>query len=126
MSKPGNSGRAKDSRKMDALMARCTEQPPSSVSLAQQAGVAASLWKCASPCVWTLSILTAGYVLVVDADQKGYFDSLPHAALMDCLKTKIDDGRVLSLIESFLQTRIMDGTEAWTPLLRRGPFSVRC
>ncbi|MBI1314780.1 group II intron reverse transcriptase/maturase [bacterium] len=61
------------------------------------------------------ALLKAGYVHVVDADLKGYFDSIPHAALMDCLRTKIADGRVLSLIESFLQARIMDGTEAWTP-----------
>jgi RNA-directed DNA polymerase len=52
---------------------------------------------------------------VVDADLKGYFDSIPHDPLMRRLKEKIADGPVLSLIESFLQARIMDGLEEWTP-----------
>ncbi len=60
-------------------------------------------------------LIQAGYIHVVDADLKGYFDSIPHDRLMDRLKEKIVDGRVLSLIESFLQACIMDGTEAWTP-----------
>lgn len=57
------------------------------------------------------ALVKAGYVHVVDADLKGYFDSIPHAALMDRLKTKIADGRVLSLIESFLKAGVMDGAE---------------
>ena len=60
-------------------------------------------------------LLKAGYVHVVDADLKGYFDSIPHAALMDCLKRTISDGRVLSLIQAFLQANILDGTDEWTP-----------
>jgi RNA-directed DNA polymerase len=53
---------------------------------------------------------------VVDADLKGYFDSIPHSALMDRLQSKIADGRVLSLIESFLQAGIMDGAEERIPV----------
>ena len=60
-------------------------------------------------------LLKAGYVHVVDADLKGYFDSIPHEPLMRRLKEKIADGSVLSLIESFLKARIMDGLEEWTP-----------
>ncbi len=45
-------------------------------------------------------LLKAGYVYVVDADLKGYFDSIPHDRLMARLKEKIADGPVLSLIES--------------------------
>jgi RNA-directed DNA polymerase len=60
-------------------------------------------------------LLKAGYVHVVDADLKGYFDSIPHDPLMRRLKEKIADGPVLSLIESFLKARIMDGLEEWTP-----------
>ena len=60
-------------------------------------------------------LLKAGYVHVVDADLKGYFDSIPHDRLLDRLKEKIADGRVLSLIESFLKASILDGTESWTP-----------
>jgi RNA-directed DNA polymerase len=60
-------------------------------------------------------LLKAGYVHVVDADLKGYFDSIPHDRLMSRLKEKIADGPVLALIESFLKAHILDGLEQWTP-----------
>jgi RNA-directed DNA polymerase len=60
-------------------------------------------------------LLQAGYTHVVDADLKGYFDSIPHDRLMDRLKEKIADGQVLSLIEKFLKASIMDGSSQWTP-----------
>lgn len=60
-------------------------------------------------------LLASGHVHVVDADLKGYFDSIPHDRLMDRLKTKIADGRVLSLIESFLKAGILEGGEERTP-----------
>jgi len=60
-------------------------------------------------------LLKAGHVHVVDADLKGYFDSIPHDRLMLRLKEKIADGSVLSLIESFLKASILDGMEGWTP-----------
>lgn len=61
------------------------------------------------------SLLRAGYTHVVDADLEGYFDSIPHDPLMSRLRTKIADGRVLSLIESFLKAGILDGLKAWAP-----------
>jgi len=61
-------------------------------------------------------LIKAGYHYVVDADLKGYFDSIPHDGLMSRLKEKVADGPVLSLIESFLKADIMDGVEAWTPV----------
>jgi RNA-directed DNA polymerase len=60
-------------------------------------------------------LLKAGYVHVVDADLKGYFDSIPHDRLLERLETKIADGRVLSLIAAFLQANVMDGVQQWTP-----------
>jgi RNA-directed DNA polymerase len=60
-------------------------------------------------------LLKAGYTHVVDADLKGYFDTIPHDRLMERLKEKIADGSVLSLIESFLKANILDGLEQWTP-----------
>jgi RNA-directed DNA polymerase len=60
-------------------------------------------------------LLKAGYTYVVDADLKGYFDSIPHDRLMARLKEKVADGSVLSLIESFLKANILDGLEEWTP-----------
>lgn len=61
-------------------------------------------------------LMKAGYTHVVDADLKSYFDSIPHDRLMERLQTKIADGRVLSLIEAFLQVGIMDGTSEWSPV----------
>ena len=60
-------------------------------------------------------LLKAGYVHVVDADLKSYFDTIPHDRLLTRLKERIGDGRVLSLIESFLKAGILDGLSAWTP-----------
>jgi RNA-directed DNA polymerase len=61
-------------------------------------------------------LLKAGYVHVVDADLKGYFDSIPHDRLMVRLEEKIADGPVLRLIESFLKADILDGAAQWTPV----------
>lgn len=60
-------------------------------------------------------LLKAGFVHVLDADLKAYFDSIPHDQLLAQLQTKIADGRVLSLIKSFLQAGILDGGDEWTP-----------
>jgi len=60
-------------------------------------------------------LLKIGYVYVVDADLKSYFDTIPHDRLMTRLKERIADGRVLSLIESFLKANIMEGLSQWTP-----------
>jgi RNA-directed DNA polymerase len=60
-------------------------------------------------------LLKAGYVHVVDADLKGYFDSIPHDQLMARMGEKIADGSVLKLIESFLKADILDDAARWTP-----------
>lgn len=60
-------------------------------------------------------LLKKGFVHVVDADLKGYFDSIPHDHLMQRLQEKITDGRVLSLIESFLQAGILENSDQWIP-----------
>lgn len=59
-------------------------------------------------------LLQQGYVHVVDADLKGYFDSIPHDRLMARVEAKISDGSVLRLIESFLKADILDGASQWT------------
>lgn len=60
-------------------------------------------------------LLKQGRVHVVDADLKGYFDSIPHDRLMARLEEKIADGPVLRLIESFLKADILDQASRWTP-----------
>jgi RNA-directed DNA polymerase len=60
-------------------------------------------------------LLKQGYVYVVDADLKSYFDTIPHDGLMVRLRERIADGRLLKLIESFLKAGILDGLEEWQP-----------
>lgn len=59
--------------------------------------------------------LKTGYVHVVDADLKSYFDTIPHDRLLAAIGRKVTDGRVLRLLESFLKQHIMDAAGAWTP-----------
>jgi RNA-directed DNA polymerase len=60
-------------------------------------------------------LLKAGFVYVVDADLKGYFDSIPHDRLMARLEEKIADGTLLGLIESFVKADILEEASQWTP-----------
>ena len=60
-------------------------------------------------------LLKEGYTYIVDADLKSYFDTIPHDRLMTLVGQKVSDGRVLSLIESFLKQGILDGLREWTP-----------
>ena len=53
-------------------------------------------------------LLQSGLHHVVDVDIKGYFDSIPHDRLMALVRERIADGRVLTLIESFLKQGIMN------------------
>lgn len=43
-----------------------------------------------------------GYRDVVDADLSGYFDSIPHAELMQCLARRVSDKALLALVKSWL------------------------
>jgi RNA-directed DNA polymerase len=60
-------------------------------------------------------LLGDGYVYVVDADLKSYFDTIPHGRLMARLREKVSDRRVLRLVEMFLEQGVMDGLREWTP-----------
>ena len=59
--------------------------------------------------------LKEGYTFVVDADLRSYFDTIPHARLMERVKEHVSDGRVVELIEAFLQQDIIKDMERWTP-----------
>ena len=60
--------------------------------------------------------LKAGQTWVVDADMKSYFDSIPHALLMAEVEKFISDGKVLKLIQTYLEQDILDGMKRWTPI----------
>jgi RNA-directed DNA polymerase len=56
-----------------------------------------------------------GYAWYVDADIQNYFDTIPHDKLMERVKEHISDGRILELIQKYLEQGIMENTEEWTP-----------
>jgi RNA-directed DNA polymerase len=60
--------------------------------------------------------LDAGYMWVVDVDIQRYFDTIPHARLMQEIKTEIADRRVLELIEAYLKQGILEGTKSYAAL----------
>jgi len=61
-------------------------------------------------------LLKEGYTWVVDADVKNYFDTIPHDLLMDRIREKVSDGKVLNLIELFLNQEIMEDMKRWNPI----------
>jgi RNA-directed DNA polymerase len=61
-------------------------------------------------------LLDAGHVYVVDADLKGYFDTIPKDRLLDLVRRKISDSRVLALIKMYLDQGIMEELRLWTPV----------
>ena len=60
-------------------------------------------------------LLNAGYVYVVDADLKSYFDTIPKDRLMQLVQQSISDRRVLGLIQKYLDLEIMEELSLWTP-----------
>jgi len=60
-------------------------------------------------------LLKQGKVWVVDADLKGYFDSIPQDKLMEAVSQLIADGALLELIEKFLKQGVMETGKGWSP-----------
>ena len=60
-------------------------------------------------------LLNRGLVWVVDADLKGYFDSIPQDKLMAGLAERLADGALLRLIEKFLKQGVMETGRGWSP-----------
>ena len=60
-------------------------------------------------------LLKAGYRYVIDADLKSYFDTIPHDRLMTLIEGRVADGRVLSLLRSFLGQGVLEGMREWRP-----------
>ena len=73
--------------------------------------------------------LQQGYRDVIDADLSGYFDSIPHAELIQCVARRISDREMLALIKRFLkpaygiETSLSNRTSQGRR--RRGPHKVR-
>ena len=61
------------------------------------------------------TLLKAGHDWVVDADLKGYFDTIPQDRLLALVKARVADGRVLALVESFLRAGVLEEGKGWQP-----------
>jgi RNA-directed DNA polymerase len=53
-------------------------------------------------------LLRGGYTDVVDADLSKYFDTIPHAELMQCVARRIVDSRMLHLIKMWLTVAVAE------------------
>ena len=61
------------------------------------------------------TLLKQGYIWVVDADLKSYFDTIPRAELIERVKAKVSDGRIRKLLEAFLTQGVQEEMKVWTP-----------
>lgn len=59
--------------------------------------------------------MNKGYMQVVEFDFRKYFDSVPRKPLISKVAREIADGRILTLIESYLKQGVMQGMSEWTP-----------
>ncbi len=56
-------------------------------------------------------LLLQGYTDVVDADLSKYFDTIPHAELLQCVARRIADRQVLTVIKRWLKTPVEERDE---------------
>ena len=59
--------------------------------------------------------LKEGYLWVLDADIRSFFDGIDHEIMMERLKEKISDGKLLGVIERYLKQKIVDNMREWVP-----------
>lgn len=52
--------------------------------------------------------LLEGYPYVIDADLRAYFDTIPHEKLIDRVREKVVDGRMLDLLRRFLKAGVLE------------------
>src|SRR5438094_4865895 len=56
-------------------------------------------------------LLSGGHREVVDADLSGYFDSIPHAELMQCVARRVSDKALLHLMKQWLVAPVEETDE---------------
>ncbi len=55
-----------------------------------------------------LRVHRLGYLHVLDADIKGFFDNIPHQAIMNLVAKEVADGNILKLLRRFLTAGVME------------------
>lgn len=53
-------------------------------------------------------LLRRGYIQIIDADLKSYFDTIPHKRLMELIAKRIKDKNILKLIKQWLKAGIIN------------------
>jgi RNA-directed DNA polymerase len=66
-------------------------------------------------------LLEEGNTWIVDADLKACFDTIPHQPLLSAIAQRVADGKVLELIERYLNAGVMAGAQDWQPTERGTP-----
>jgi RNA-directed DNA polymerase len=66
-------------------------------------------------------LIKDGYTWVVDADLKGYFDTISHERLLARVQERVSDGRVIRLIQQFLKQGVMEELKGWQATDRGTP-----
>jgi RNA-directed DNA polymerase len=61
-------------------------------------------------------VIRAGRTWVVDADIDSFFDRLDHDLILECLRERVSDRRVLKLVRVFLSAGVLDGVVLSTPV----------
>jgi RNA-directed DNA polymerase len=56
-------------------------------------------------------LLNRGYTDVVDADLKGYFDTIPHHELMKSVARRVSDAAILRLVKTWLEMAVEETDE---------------
>jgi len=64
--------------------------------------------------------LQAGYLWIVDADLRQFFDTIDQEKLIDLIAEEISDGRVLQLVRDILRSGVVEG-RCWQPTLTGVP-----
>lgn len=59
-------------------------------------------------------LLKAGYVHVVDADLQSYYDTIPRQPLLERVRIKVADSKVLGLLEAYLGQEVLESAKYWT------------
>jgi hypothetical protein len=56
-------------------------------------------------------LLNRGYIEEVDADLKGYFDTIPHNELMKSIARRVSDAGMLKLVKAWLEMAVEETDE---------------
>ena len=60
-------------------------------------------------------LMTRGKTWIVDADLKSYFDTIPQEKLIEQVRRRVVDGRVIELLEAYLKAGVMEAGKGWQP-----------